>query len=110
MTLAACPNCGFCEHNKHSLHPCSAKAGAAAKRLRSCFPDVPSTQLGYSERGLAFEFSDDCTACFRVDDDGTLTLDQVFWKQRISLGHAAQLVKGLADAAAAFANKKGRLL
>jgi hypothetical protein len=84
-------------------------AGAAAKRLMEIFPDAHPTQLGWGERGLAFNFAPGCTVVFHVDED-LLTLEHIFWEQRISLGHAAKLIQGLADAAAAFASRKGKLL
>lgn len=94
--LDVCPKCGWYGGYLHE-ELCSPKLGAVADKLSKRFPGVKSTKLGYGHGMLTFEFSEDLHLRFRVNEDGTFGVEDLFWIGQQSAKTATALVQALLE-------------
>lgn len=92
-SLKICEKCGWYDGYSHS-EKCDPAAGQIAKQLIASVPGVSSGQLGYGDRCVAFNLSDDFSVVFEYEQH-VFSLRYVHLLERLSIDESATLIRTL---------------
>jgi hypothetical protein len=87
--------CKLCGWHIVEPHHCDPDRGRHARALAERVSDVPSSQLGYGDGRLTFEFDEDFKVVFNVGRNNTFSIRYFFLNEQIPAGHAAELIRQL---------------
>lgn len=97
--LETCGKCGWSLSNLPQNHRCKPKAGKIADALAALMPGIHSTKLGYGDGNITFEISEHRSITLAIGDDGTFSVEKIFWINELDQAGARRLVEKLAEAA-----------